>query len=195
MKIKKLVSSALPTQWGKFIIHAFELDDQAQPHLALVHEDCVPTEAVHVRIHSECMTGDLFGSSRCDCGPQLHKAFEICAAHQGIIIYLRQEGRGIGLVNKLKAYNEQDKGMNTADANLHLGFQIDERDYSIAIQMLEALHVSSIHLLTNNPDKIKAISDSPIDIISRVPLLIDANEDNKAYLQTKKDLMGHLLDK
>lgn len=170
--------------------------DQAEalmPQLALVHEDFDPTMPTLVRIHSECLTGDLFGSKRCDCGEQLEKSLEMIGQEKGIIIYLRQEGRGIGLINKLKAYELQDEGLNTIDANTHLGLEIDARSYTEAIQILEDLEVKAVRLLTNNPLKAEAVQKSSIKLIERVPLLIKPGEGNKLYLKTKQELMGHFL--
>lgn len=163
------------------------------PHVAMVHEKFNPAEPVLVRIHSECMTGDLFGSLRCDCGEQLDESLRMAAERGGLVIYLRQEGRGIGLINKLKAYNLQDQGLNTADANTHLGFEVDARQYDLAVAIMKDLGISRIHLLTNNPEKIEAIEHSDIEIVSRVPLIIPPRSENRAYLETKRALMGHLL--
>jgi len=162
------------------------------PHIALVHEEVDKAKPVLVRLHSECITGDLFGSKRCDCGEQLTKALELAAANGGIVLYLRQEGRGIGIINKLKAYKLQDQGLNTVDANLHLGLEVDARQYDIAVQMLEELDVRQIHLLTNNPDKIDAFEASKVEVLSRVPLIIEPQKENFDYLKTKQDEMGHL---
>ncbi len=159
----------------------------------MVHEKFDPSQPVLVRIHSECMTGDLFGSHRCDCGEQLDQSLHLVAGRGGVVIYLRQEGRGIGLINKLKAYNLQDQGLNTADANTHLGFEVDARQYDLALEILSDLGIRQIHLLTNNPDKIEAIEHSDIEIVSRVPLIIPPRTENRAYLETKRALMGHLL--
>jgi len=167
--------------------------DEQMPHLALVHENFNPSEPTLVRIHSECMTGDLFGSNRCDCGEQLGKSLKMAADQGGVVIYLRQEGRGIGLINKLKAYNLQDNGLNTVEANTHLGLEVDARQYGIAVAIMEDLEISKIRLLTNNPLKIEAIEQSPIEVIDRIPLIIKPNRDNKYYLQIKQDMMGHLL--
>lgn len=192
--IKRQASAFLPTHWGNFNIIAYATSaDDLTPHVALVHEKFDPTKAVLVRIHSECMTGDLFGSHRCDCGEQLDRALQLIAEHGGVLIYLRQEGRGIGLINKLKAYNLQEQGLNTADANTHLGFEVDARQYDLAVDIMKDLGISSIHLLTNNPLKIEAIEHSPIRIVSRMPLIIEPRSENKDYLEAKRLLMGHLL--
>lgn len=169
-------------------------EKEMMPHIAMVHEDFKPGEPVYLRIHSECMTGDLFGSKRCDCGEQLDKALKFVAKKGGVVLYLRQEGRGIGLINKLKAYNLQDTGLNTADANVHLGLEVDTRQYGIAVEIMEDLGIEAIHLLTNNPLKIEAIEDSAIEVLSRIPLVIEPIKENRAYLKTKENLMGHLLN-
>ncbi|NNF02554.1 MAG: GTP cyclohydrolase II [Bacteroidia bacterium] len=192
--MKRLVQSELPSKWGSFKLIAYENSVETMPHLALVSGDKVGTEdATLVRVHSECMTGDVFGSHRCDCGEQLEISLQLIREKGGVLIYLRQEGRGIGLVNKLKAYNLQDEGLNTADANVHLGFEIDERDYKIALDILADLNISKIHLLTNNPQKIEAFEGSNIEVVSRIPLIVKPNNDNAEYLSAKRDIMGHLL--
>jgi 3,4-dihydroxy 2-butanone 4-phosphate synthase/GTP cyclohydrolase II len=191
--IYKQAEALIPTPWGDFNMIAFsENEEDWMPHLALVHKDVDTSKAVLVRVHSECITGDLFGSKRCDCGEQLAKALELAAEKGGIVLYLRQEGRGIGIINKLKAYQLQDKGLNTVDANLHLGLEVDARQYDIAVQMLEALGIHQIHLLTNNPEKIEAFDTSSVKVLSRVPLIIKPQEENFNYLKTKQDEMGHL---
>lgn len=193
--MKRQAEATLPTEWGNFTMYAFAEDaDDFMPHVALVSEKTKLSEPVLTRIHSECFTGDIFHSRRCDCGEQLARSMEMIAEDGGALVYLRQEGRGIGLINKLKAYNLQDAGLNTADANTHLGFEVDARQYDTAITILKDLGISSIRLLTNNPLKIDAIRNSSIDIVERVPIIIDAQSDNKRYLQAKRDLMGHLLD-
>ncbi len=190
--MKKQAEALIPTPWGNFNMIAFAEDEQEwMPHLALVHENCDTSKPVLARIHSECITGDLFGSKRCDCGEQLVKALELAAEKEGIVLYLRQEGRGIGIINKLKAYNLQDLGLNTVDANLHLGLEVDARHYDIAIVMLEALGIEQIHLLTNNPEKVEALENSSIEVLSRIPLIIEPKKENLNYLRTKQDEMGH----
>jgi len=145
-----------------------------------------------VRVHSECMTGDVFGSQRCDCGPQLHKAMEMIAKEgQGLILYLRQEGRGIGLANKIRAYALQDQGMDTVEANLHLGFPKDSRDYGIGAQILRSLGVKKMRLMTNNPSKRAGLGGYGLEIVERIPLSIEANTNNVQYLNTKREKMGH----
>jgi 3,4-dihydroxy 2-butanone 4-phosphate synthase/GTP cyclohydrolase II len=184
----------IPTAWGNFKMIAYaDNPDEWMPHLAMVHENFDYAMPVYVRIHSECITGDLFGSRRCDCGEQLEKAMNLVALHGGVLIYLRQEGRGIGLINKLKAYNLQDQGDDTIEANVHLGLEIDARQYDIAIAIMQDLRIRSIHLLTNNPDKVEAIEKSPIQVISRVPLIIRPKKENYDYLKTKEQKMGHFL--
>ncbi|HOY18728.1 MAG TPA: GTP cyclohydrolase II [Haliscomenobacter sp.] len=197
IKEKRLLRQAealIPTPWGNFRMGAYAEDaEDWMPHLALVSENCDLNAPVLTRLHSECITGDLFGSKRCDCGEQLAFALYKAAKEGGIVLYLRQEGRGIGIINKLKAYNLQDMGFNTIDANIHLGFEADARDYGIAIEMLEDLGVHEINLLTNNPDKIEAFEDSKVKVIKRIPIIIEPNADNREYLRTKQDFMGHML--
>lgn len=166
---------------------------ERMPHLALIADGFDPNNPVPVRIHSECMTGDVFGSRRCDCGEQLDASLHIAAEKGGVVIYLRQEGRGIGLINKLKAYNLQDLGLNTAEANTHLGFDVDARQYECAVSILQDLGIREVQLITNNPDKVEALRRSPIKVLSRMPLVIAPHEDNRDYLETKQNLMGHLL--
>ena len=197
VKEKSLVRQAealIPTPWGNFRMGAYAEDPEDwMPHLALVSENCDLNAPVLTRLHSECITGDLFGSKRCDCGEQLAYALHKAAKEGGIVLYLRQEGRGIGLINKLKAYNLQDMGFNTIDANIHLGFEADARDYGIAIEMLEDLGVSEIKLLTNNPDKIEAFEHTSVKVTNRIPIIIEPNADNQEYLRVKQEFMGHLL--
>jgi 3,4-dihydroxy 2-butanone 4-phosphate synthase/GTP cyclohydrolase II len=192
--IEKQAEARMPTKWGEFQMIAFAKGEEMFPHLALVHGELSADEPMLVRLHSECMTGDLFGSLRCECGEQLEAALQKAAKGNGVIIYLRQEGRGIGLINKLKAYNLQDEGYNTVDANVHLGFQPDSRDYSVAIQILEELGLKKIRLMTNNPQKIEAFDEGPIEVVERVPLEITPKDENRHYLLTKKEQMGHMLD-
>ncbi len=191
--IKQEVKASLPTHWGDFDIYAFtDSKDVLYNHIALVHKQIDLSLPVPVRIHSECLTGDLFGSSRCDCGEQLEASMEIISRENGVLIYLRQEGRGIGLVNKLKAYNLQDSGMDTIDANVHLGFKPDQRDYSIAVEMLLLLNIKKIRLITNNPDKINIFDKTPIELSERIPIIIPPGDHNEAYITSKKQRMGHL---
>ena len=192
--MKKQVSAVLPSEWGQFIIRAYAGGKSEQmPHLAFHHEELDPDKPVIVRVHSECLTGDLLGSNRCDCGEQLDASLKLISEEKGLLIYLRQEGRGIGLINKLKAYNLQDEGLNTIDANHQLGFEADERSYEIAKFILQDLGIKRIRLLTNNPLKVRSLKESGIEVVERVPLKIDPQSDNAFYLKTKKDKMGHLL--
>ena len=192
MKIE--VVANMPTDNGTFKIVGFENHIDGKEHIALVKGDVKGKEAVTVRIHSECFTGDILGSLRCDCGSQLKTAMRrIDRLGEGVILYLRQEGRGIGLLNKLRAYNLQEEGMDTLDANLHLGFGADMRDYAVAAQMLKALGVKSIKLLTNNPLKINGLEEYGIPVVEREEIEIEHNKVNKVYLKTKKERMGHLL--
>jgi GTP cyclohydrolase II len=188
-------NAIIPTKWGNFNLIAYGNDEKdAMPHLAFLHEKLSGKEDVLVRIHSECMTGDVFESLRCECGFQLRKSFKMVSEKGGIVVYLRQEGRGIGLIEKLKAYELQDKGLNTVEANVKLGHAPDARSFDLGIQILEDLGIISIRLLTNNPDKIKAIEDSTIQLKERIPLIIEPTENNKDYMETKKKLLGHMLD-
>jgi len=193
--LERQAETPLPTPYGTFRIIAYaDQENNPMPHIAMVSDKTTFSQPILVRIHSECMTGDVFGSVRCDCGEQLQEAMRKTGEEGGIIIYLRQEGRGIGLINKMKAYNLQDEGLNTAEANLHLGFEIDARDYDIAIRMLKDLKVKSINLMTNNPEKVDSFIDSGIELVDRVPLEITPREENYGYLQTKQKLMGHMID-
>ena len=172
---------------------AFGEEGSHQPHVVLHRGlDALEGQRVPVRIHSECMTGDVFASRRCDCGAQLVAALSHFREKGGVLIYLRQEGRGIGLVEKLRAYNLQDEGLDTFEANVARGHTPDARDYGVAVQILEALDVNSVGLLTNNPDKFKALKAAGLDV-ERVPVAVDSHEDNEAYLKAKADIMGHWL--
>ena len=194
-RLIKQGQTTLPTSWGNFTMVAYSVaEEEPMPHLAMVHENFDPTKPVYLRIHSECLTGDLFHSHRCDCGEQLDRAMQVAAEKGGVVLYLRQEGRGIGLINKIKAYNLQDEGLNTAEANSHLGLEVDSRGYDIALEMMQDLEIDEIHLLTNNPLKVAAVENSNIKVVSRIPLVIKAKAENYNYLKTKKDLMGHFLD-
>lgn len=186
--------AVIPTPHGNFNMVAFA-DDNAEkmPHLAMVHEDFDPEKIVTIRMHSECLTGDLFGSKRCDCGEQLERAMDITSRHAGVVLYLRQEGRGIGLINKLNAYQLQDTGLNTIDANTHQGLPAEGREYSMAVAMLKDLGITRVNLLTNNPLKVQALIDSGIEVVNRLPIEIPAKMENRGYLETKRDLMGHLI--
>jgi len=193
----ELSRAALPTQYGAFQIVAFAgSDGQQLDDIAIVRGDLSASAVVPVRMHSECLTGDVFGSLRCDCGDQLQVALaRIAEAGTGIVLYLRQEGRGIGIANKIQAYALQDDGLDTVDANRHLGFDDDLRSYDTAAAMLHALGVSRIELHTNNPRKVDGLVASGIDVARREPLAIDARPENEHYLATKRDRSGHLLDK
>jgi len=193
--MKRQAEADIPTDEGVFTMISYADDpDSYIPHFALVAKNTDFTKPVYVRIHSECITGDVIGSHRCDCGEQLIAAKEIIGKNGGVLVYLRQEGRGIGIINKLKAYVLQDKGFDTAEANEKLGFEIDTRDFSIAINILKEIGVRAVKLLTNNPEKIKAFDNSQIEVIERIPLEIEPKKDNIRYLTTKKDVMGHMLD-
>jgi len=193
--IQKSSVSALPTKHGDFVSHVYVNTLNDEHHMALVKGDIGNGEDVLVRVHSECLTGDAFASYRCDCGPQLEAAMQqIEAESRGILLYLRQEGRGIGLVNKLRTYELQDDGMDTLEANLALGFPEDAREYYIGVQILKDLGVKSIKLLSNNPLKLKEVEEYGITINSRVPIQVGKNEHNVDYLKTKRDKMKHLLD-
>ncbi len=188
----KLYSRAnLPTDYGQFMVYAF-LNDDDLDHAVLVKGDVQGKEEVPLRIHSECLTGDVFSSKRCDCRDQLVKSMKYLAEQPfGILIYLRQEGRGIGLLNKIKAYNLQEKGYDTVEANLALGFEIDQRDYSYVVNVLNYFEVKSIKLMSNNPKKFEYLRGQGIKIVERIPLLSDPRPEDKFYLETKKLRMGH----
>ncbi len=193
--MQKQVHSSIPTASGLWYIDAYADDEsEPMPHLAIYPPGLDTDSVVVVRVHSECFTGDVLGSKRCDCGAQLEKSLEVITREKGVLIYLRQEGRGIGLINKLKAYNLQDEGFNTIDANHQLGFETDEREYHVATYMLKDLGIKKIRLLTNNPEKVESLVRDGIVIADRIPLMIEPNEDNEAYLRVKRDLMGHFLE-
>lgn len=190
--IEPIVDVAMPTEFGDFQLHAFEQITNGQKHLALVKGEWEKNEEVLVRVHSSCLTGDVFGSCRCDCGPQLQKAMEMVNKDgKGVIVYMNQEGRGIGLVNKLRAYKLQEEGLDTVEANEKLGFNMDERDYGIGAQILRALGVRKMRLMTNNPKKRTGLISYGLEIVENVDLEIQANIHNEKYLRTKKEKMGH----
>lgn len=196
--VKREIETVLPTAFGDFKIYGYSNDLDDKEHIALVKGDVdqsVSDEPVMVRVHSECLTGDVFGSHRCDCGPQLHAALEqIEAAGRGVVVYMRQEGRGIGLLSKLRAYELQDRGRDTYEANVELGFAPDAREYHFAAQILRDLGVSHVDLLTNNPDKMQALSVCGIHVDSRLPIQPDLRKENANYMETKMKKFGHLLD-
>jgi len=192
--ITKDVRVKMPTQWGDFELVAYHETTTGQEHLALVKGEWQPNEPVLVRVHSSCLTGDIFGSCRCDCGPQLHKSMEMIEKEgKGVIVYMNQEGRGIGLLNKLKAYKLQEQGRDTVEANEDLGFKMDERDYGVGAQILRDLGLSKIKLLSNNPKKRAGLIGYGLEIIENIAIEIKSNEHNQFYLQTKRDKMGHSL--
>lgn len=193
--IKIQAEANVPTEYGNFRMIAFsEESTNWMPHMATIAENTDFSNPVNVRFHSECITGEVFHSQKCECGQQLDSAMKYMQENGGIIIYLRQEGRNIGIINKLKAYSLQEKGFDTVAANLELGLPADDRNFDIAIEILNILDVKSINLLTNNPEKVKFVEQSNITLNSRIPLQIPANDSSRSYLQTKKDYFGHLLD-
>ncbi|WP_394664747.1 GTP cyclohydrolase II [uncultured Chryseobacterium sp.] len=188
--------SNIPTDFGMFTVYAFsEHEEDWNPHLVWVAENTDFSKTVNVRFHSECITGEIFHSKKCECGQQLDAAMKYMSENGGIIIYLRQEGRNIGIINKLRAYALQEKGFDTVEANLKLGLPADGRNFDVAVEMLKILNVKEINLLTNNPDKLKSLENSGIILNHRVPLEIESNEVNESYLSKKKDYFGHLLEK
>ncbi|MFP6805986.1 MAG: GTP cyclohydrolase II [Pseudomonadales bacterium] len=200
MPVQFIASCRLPTPFGEFTLHGFEDPDTGQEHVALVLGDVLASEVakagVLCRVHSECLTGDCLFSMRCDCGSQLQTAMQrIADEGQGVILYLRQEGRGIGLINKIRAYNLQDQGADTVEANERLGFDADLRDYTVCKNMFAHLQIKRIKLMTNNPVKVTALTKLGIDIVQRVPLETGQNDHNARYLATKAGKLGHLFGK
>lgn len=194
--VEPIASAPLPIKCDtRFSIKAFRNRLDLSEHFALVHDDFDPSKPTTVRIHSECLTGDVFGSQRCDCGEQLNQALKILSAEKGILLYLPQEGRGIGLTNKIKAYELQSQGLDTVEANHQLGFKADQRYYGMSAQILKYLGVHEIRLLTNNPRKLQDLQQFGIQIIERIALEINASKINQHYLKTKRDKLGHLLEK
>ena len=194
--VKRLFSTPLPTRYGEFNLIVYEAIMEGNHHLALIKGDVEGRKNVLVRVHSQCLTGDVFGSDRCDCGDQLHQAMQrIEEEGLGVLVYMRQEGRGIGLLNKLVCYKLQDQGLDTVEANVAIGFPPDARDYGIGAQILADLGLTSIRLMTNNPAKRIGLEGYGLEVVERVPLIIQPNENNRFYLETKRDKLGHLLDR
>ena len=193
--VRIVAVAKLPSRFGEFRVVAFWNNRDQKDHIAIVHGDVVGAEDVPTRVHSECLTGDVLGSLRCDCRDQLETALvKIGAQERGVVLYLRQEGRGIGLANKIRAYALQDRGLDTVEANLALGFRDDERDYAVAAHMLRSLGVKSIRVVTNNPDKIRQLEQHGVKVSGRIPHVIPPNEFNRFYLETKARRSGHMLD-
>ncbi|PCI65366.1 MAG: GTP cyclohydrolase II [Gammaproteobacteria bacterium] len=201
-KLEQLIQAKLPTSWGNFTLYAFEQHSDGKEHVGIGMGDIVSDKlggqsnrnALLVRLHSECLTGDAFSSLRCDCGPQLNSALEkIAKEGRGLVIYLRQEGRGIGLINKIKAYALQDQGQDTVEANLNLGFDADQRNFDVAADFLKQLGINKIRLMTNNPKKVEALESAGIEITERVEMKVGKNPHNEHYLSTKHGKLGHFL--
>jgi GTP cyclohydrolase II len=193
--VRVVAVAELPTRFGPFRIVAFWNNRDGKEHVALVHGDVVGRAEVAVRLHSECLTGDVMGSLRCDCRDQLTEGLKaIQREGSGVLLYLRQEGRGIGLINKIRAYALQEQGLDTVEANLALGFRDDERDYAVAAHMLVSLDIKSVRLITNNPDKIRQLTQHRVQVTGRIPHLIPPNEHNRFYLETKARRSGHYID-
>lgn len=193
--VRVVAMADLPTRFGEFHIIAFENNRDGKEHVAIVKGDVIGAQDVPVRLHSECLTGDVLGSLRCDCRDQLEASLMMIGQmDRGMVLYLRQEGRGIGLVNKIRAYSLQDQGLDTVEANLALGFRDDERDYSVAAHMLMSLKIESVRLITNNPKKIQQLVEYGIKVTDRIPHIMEPNEHNRFYLETKAAKSGHLID-
>lgn len=194
--IEREIAVNMPTNWGDFELVAYRQKNTNEMHLALVKGSWEKDEPVMVRVHSSCVTGDIFGSCRCDCGPQLHSAMDMVnKAGKGVVLYMNQEGRGIGLLNKLKAYKLQEQGYDTVQANLELGFKMDNRDYGVGAQILRDLNIAKLRLISNNPKKRAGLIGYGLEIVDSVPIEIVANEHNEHYLRTKRDKMGHTIMK
>lgn len=194
--ITREVSVQMPTQWGNFNLTAYTQKNTGEQHIALYKGEWEPNEPILVRVHSSCVTGDIFGSCRCDCGPQLHRAMQMIEEEgKGVVVYMNQEGRGIGLINKLHAYSLQEKGFDTVDANLQLGFKPDHRDYGVGAQILRDLGVTKMRLMSNNPTKRAGLIGYGLEIVENVPIEIQPNPYNEQYLRTKRDRMGHTIMK
>ena len=192
--IEEIVRVDMPTRWGHFKLIAFQEKNSANEHLALVKGEWKEGEPVMVRVHSSCFTGDILGSMRCDCGEQLHEAMQMVEKEgRGVILYMNQEGRGIGLLNKLKAYRLQEEGMDTVEANLHLGFQMDQRDYGVGAQILRHLGITKLRLISNNPKKRVGLIGYGLEVVENLPIAMPANPHNEKYLNTKRDKLGHEL--
>jgi 3,4-dihydroxy 2-butanone 4-phosphate synthase/GTP cyclohydrolase II len=190
--INREVEVEMPTEYGQFKLIAYQQTSTQETHMALIKGSWTKDEPVLVRVHSSCVTGDIFGSCRCDCGPQLHSAMQMVEQEgKGVVLYMKQEGRGIGLLNKLKAYKLQEEGMDTVEANLQLGFDMDERDYGVGAQILRDLGITKIRLITNNPKKRVGLMGYGLEIVENVPIEIKPNPHNVHYLQTKRDKLGH----
>ena len=196
MSVRYVESSRLPTAWGEFDMHGFEDPESNKEHVVLTMGDVSDGEPVLTRVHSECLTGDALFSMRCDCGHQLHAALETIAKEgRGALFYLRQEGRGIGLLNKIKAYKLQDEGADTVEANEQLGFGADMRDYSVLGPMIEYLGIKSVRLMTNNPRKVAALEENGVEVVERIALHTDSNPHNEKYLKTKAGKLGHMFER
>jgi GTP cyclohydrolase II len=195
VSVRYIESSRLPTVWGDFVVHGFEDDTGKKEHVVLTRGDVTVGAPVLTRIHSECLTGDALFSMRCDCGNQLQAALQAIAEEgRGVLFYLRQEGRGIGLLNKIKAYKLQDAGADTVEANEQLGFGADMRDYSMLQPMIEHLGVKSVRVMTNNPRKVAALEEQGVEVVERIALHTDSNPHNEKYLQTKAGKLGHMFE-
>jgi len=195
MLVRRVATTRLPTEYGDFTVHTYHTDVDTKVYIALVMGDVTTPEPVLVRVHSKCLTGDVFHSLKCDCGPQLDLAFrKVAEAGRGVLLYLEQEGRGIGIAAKMRAYELQDQGLETVEANHRLGYPADRRDYGLGCQVLKDLGLSQIRLMTNNPAKRVGIEGYGLEVVERVPLRVPPHHENRRYLDTKREKMGHLLD-